>query len=261
LDTSNEAGVTNFSEFVEWIGQGAVKQDEDEEVHYLVRRQHDRATIKAAARRLRNVLAQASGILRLDSTSGQPPEVVRSETTDPIVIDIDGLDATIQRFIVAAIVERIKRHRAENAERRQRYLIVLDELNRFAPKGGTDEISKLFEHVAAQLRSQGILLFGAQQKASSVSTIVWENAATKALGRTGAVELAAEQWRQILPGATRTRAAALQQNEKIILQDGFNYPMLTNIPMTPWATRRDEIGQPAAEEKSIADSLVFEEVA
>jgi len=249
LNAANDAGITNFRQLVDWIAAGAVKPEPDAEPHYLVARQHDRATIKAAARRLNNILAEAKGVLREDATSGNPPEIVRQGTCDPIVIDIAELDGGIQRFIVAAIIERVKRHREQNAERPQRYLLVLDELNRFAPKGGTDDVSKLFEHVAAQLRSQGILLFGAQQKASSVSTIVWENAATKVLGRTGAVELSADMWRQALPSATRTRAANLQMNEKILIQEGlFAYPMLALIPLTPWATKRGEIGEPRSAE-------------
>lgn len=254
LNTANEAGVTNFRQLVDWIAAGAAKPEPDAEPHYLAARQHDRATIKAAARRLNNILAEAKGVLREDATSGNPPEIVRKGTCDPIIIDIAELDGGIQRFIVAAIIERVKRHREQNAERPQRYLIVLDELNRFAPKGGTDDVSKLFEHVAAQLRSQGILLFGAQQKASSVSTIVWENAATKVLGRTGAVELSADMWRQALPSATRTRAANLQMAEKILIQEGlFAYPMLALIPLTPWATKRSEVGDPqsAKPEKEI----------
>lgn len=246
LNSANDAAVLTFRQLVDWIAAGALKSEPDAEPHYLVARQHDRATIKAAARRLNNILAEAKGVLVEAAAGGSPPEITRSATCDPIVIDIADLDGGIQRFIVAAIIERVKRHRERNAERPQRYLIVLDELNRFAPKGGTDDVSKLFEHVAAQLRSQGILLFGAQQKASSVSTIVWENAATKVLGRTGAVELSADMWRQALPAATRTRAANLQMDEKILIQEGlFAYPMLALIPLTPWATKRGEAAEPA----------------
>ena len=237
----NSKGIKNFRELVDWITEATVKKEDEEELHYLIRRQHDRGTIKAAARRLNNILMGARGMLELHSASGSPPEVTPNKTTDPIVIDIDGMDEAPQRFVVASIIETIKRHREQHAERNQRYVIVIDELNRFAPRGSSDEVTKLFEHVGAQLRSQGVILFGAQQKASSVSPLVWENAATKALGRTGSVELANEMWRQTLPSATRTRAATLGPSDKIIIQDTFNYPMLASIPFTPWATRKDEI--------------------
>lgn len=245
LDSSKSVG--NFRELVEWMIDATVKPEDDENKHYLIKRQHDRNTIKATTRRLNNILTGARGVLETDGASGEPPQVTSEKTCDPIVIDIDGLESAPQRFVVASVIERIKQHREKHAERRQRYIIVLDELNRFAPRGSSDEVSKLFEHVAAQLRSQGIILFGAQQKASSVAPLVWENAATKALGRTGAVELSTDMWRQVLPAVTRSRAASLGPSEKIIIQDVFNYPMLTNIPFTPWATRKDEIGSGSSE--------------
>lgn len=239
-------GVSTFGELAQWLIDATVRVEDDQEPHYLISRQHDTSTIKATARRLHNILVGARGVLETDSASGEPPQVTSEGTCDPIVIDIDGLESAPQRFVVASVIERIKQHREKHAERRQRYVVVLDELNRFAPRGSSDEVSKLFEHVAAQLRSQGVILFGAQQKASSVAPLVWENAATKALGRTGAVELSAEMWRQALPAVTRSRAASLGPSEKIIVQDVFNYPMLTSIPFTPWATRKDEMGSAAS---------------
>ena len=52
------------------------------------------------------------------------------------------------------------------------YLVTLDELNRFAPHGSKDAITQLIERVAAEMRSQGIILLGAQQNASLVSSRV-----------------------------------------------------------------------------------------
>ena len=45
--------------------------------------------------------------------------------------------------------------------------------------------------VAAEMRSQGIILLGAQQQASKVSERVIENAAIRVLGKTGSLELGA----------------------------------------------------------------------
>jgi DNA helicase HerA-like ATPase len=248
--------VNNFSELVEWMIAATIKSEDEVEPHFLITRQHDRSTIKAATRRLNNILAGARGVLETDYASGDPPKITSEKSCDPVVIDIDGLESAPQRFVVASIIERIKQHREKHADRRQRYIIVLDELNRFAPRGSRDEVSKLFEHVAAQLRSQGVILFGAQQKASNIAPLVWENASTKALGRTGAVELSADMWRQALPASTRSRAASLGPSEKIIIQDVFSYPMLTNIPFTPWATRKDEIGS-LGNADTVLDELDF----
>ena len=72
------------------------------------------------------------------------------------------------------------------------------------------------------------------------------------------MELSADMWRQVLPAVTRSRAASLGASEKIIIQDVFGYPMLTNIPFTPWATRKDEMGAgPAEPGKTIVEHLDF----
>ncbi|HEX4607168.1 MAG TPA: ATP-binding protein, partial [Urbifossiella sp.] len=68
-----------------------------------------------------------------------------------------------------------------------RYVVTLDELNRFAPKSGSDPITKKIEEVAAEMRSQGVILLGAQQQASLVSPRVIENAGVRAVGRSGSL--------------------------------------------------------------------------
>lgn len=127
-----------------------------------------------------------------------------------------------------------------------KYLVTLDELNRFAPKGGRDPITKLIESVAAEMRSQGVLLFGAQQQASLVSARVIENSAVKALGQTGALELKGDIW-STLSEAARRRAESLFPNEKLILQSGFRQPMHVQVPFPAWAMNREEaVFAPAA---------------
>ena len=80
-----------------------------------------------------------------------------------------------------------------------RYLLMLDELNRWAPRGARDPITKLIERVAAEMRSQGVVLLGAQQQASQVSEKVIEAAAIRMLGRTGSLELEQTVWKSVPP--------------------------------------------------------------
>ena len=113
-------------------------------------------------------------------------------------------------------------------------------LNRFAPHGARDPITQLFELIAAEMRSQGIILLGAQQQASQVSSKVIENAGIKVLGRTGSLELTQPVWRSLSPSA-RAKAVALTVDEKLILQDSFRAPMHVRVPYPPWAMRREEV--------------------
>jgi len=120
------------------------------------------------------------------------------------------------------------------------YLVTLHELNRFAPKGASDPITKLIETVAAEMRSQGIILLGAQQQASKVSEKVIENAALRVLGRTGTLELDTPTWR-FLSASAKSKATVLPLNEKLIIQDNFREPMHVRIPFPVWAMNPREV--------------------
>lgn len=89
------------------------------------------------------------------------------------------------------------------------------------------------------MRSQGVLLFGAQQQASLVSSRVIENSAIKALGQTGAQELQSGVWSG-LSDAARRRATGLLRGEKLIMAPGFRQPMHVVVPRPPWAMNLEE---------------------
>ena len=86
------------------------------------------------------------------------------------VIDLAGLSRTpsLQRFVVAAVFHQIMNFQMEKQVPGLKYLVTLDELNRFAPKDSHDSITEQIEVVAAEGRSQGVILLGAQQQASLV---------------------------------------------------------------------------------------------
>jgi DNA helicase HerA-like ATPase len=202
---------------------------------------HVAATIKKLSRRLRLLTLDSRGLLRRDTNRGAPLSVVRDNTSSPIVIDLNWLAgaAWLQRFVVATVLRQLTEEQTYRALPGLKYLVVLDELNRFAPRGGRDPITKLVEQVASEMRSQGVLLFGAQQQASLVSEKVIENAGIRALGKTGVLELSSSVWRGLSDNARR-RADALPPNEKLLLQDSFRQPMHVRIPMPPWAMLEKE---------------------
>ena len=163
----------------------------------------------------------------------------------PVVIDLFGIHRTpsLQRFVVAAVFKQITDHQTAKQVPNLKYLITLDELNRFAPRGNTDPITQQIEQVAAEGRSQGIILLGAQQQASLVSTRVIENAAVRAVGRSGALELGQEVWKFLSPSA-RSAAAQLQPDEKLLYQPSFREPMLAKVPFPPFALSESDADRP-----------------
>jgi uncharacterized protein len=187
-------------------------------------------------RRLKYIVQEGDGVLRRNDLKGNPLVVPAAGVDGPVVIDLFALNGTpsLQRFVVAAVLERMIEYRSGRQVQGLRYLITLDELNRFAPKGGADPITQQVERVAAEMRSQGVILLGAQQQASLVSPKVVENSAIRAVGRSGTLELSQDVWRFLGPSA-RSAAAQLQPDEKLLYQPSFREPMLAKIPFPPFA--------------------------
>lgn len=88
-----------------------------------------------------------------------------------------------------------------------------------------------------------MILLGAQQQASLVKPRVIENAAVRAVGRSGTLELGAEVWKFLGPSA-RSSAAQLLPEEKLLYQPSFREPMLAKIPFPPFALSENDAAQP-----------------
>ena len=203
------------------------------------------ATLQALMRRLSLVFGrEGRQIFDLGPGQGQPLHVLAQGTTDPLVIDIATLPPELRRFVVAAVLDQVKEQQtSENRILGQVYFLMLDELGIYAPRGASDPITRLFEHVAAQLRSQGIILLGAQQQASKVSETVFGNSEIKALGATSPVELESSAWSRLLTPAQKAQVLALRPEEKMVLTDrGWMHLV---VPYPAWAMKQSEIAQPA----------------
>lgn len=226
----------NFQELLEWIAGQIALPDGNRLV-----RNHAPGTWRKFYRRLRRVVQEGDGVLSRFGNEGRPLRVTAAQTTAPIVVDISSVrDQAIQRFIVAAIFSQVMIARTgTNAVPNLAYVLVIDELNRWAPKGASDPITRLIEKVVAEMRSQGIVLFGAQQQASQVSPRVIENSSIRALGRTGSLELSQPLW-GFLSAAAKRRAQNLQADEKLVCQVNLREPMQVRVPFPYWAMRRAE---------------------
>jgi hypothetical protein len=196
-------------------------------------------------RRLKYVLHEGKGVLRFKEPKGSPLVIPSLGLDHPIVIDLFGLTRTpsLQRFVVAAVFHQIMHHQTEKQVKGLKYLVTLDELNRFAPKDSSDPITEQIETVAAEGRSQGVILLGAQQQASLVKPRVIENAAVRAIGRSGTLELGQEVWK-FLGKSARDAAAQLQPEEKLLYQPSFREPMLAKIPFPPFALSEGDAEPP-----------------
>lgn len=225
-----------FQQLLDWL-------DQEENRSQFVGNHH-LATWRKLRRKLGLLVHEGNGVLRRDDRNGHPlNNLAVRRTSDPIVVDLNALTRvpSLQRFVVATIFQQLVNERTgPNRVNGLVYLVALDELNRFAPHGSKDPITQLIETIAAEMRSQGIILLGAQQQASKVSDKVIENASIRVLGRSGSLELSQSVWR-ILSKSAQRKATELAVNEKMIIQD--NEPMHVRVPHPPWAMNPSEVGE------------------
>ncbi len=202
-------------------------------------------------RHLKFIVRGGDGVLRRHDARGNPIRIPNAAFAGPMIIDLFSIRMTpqLQRFVVAAVLHQLVGLRSKNVTDNLRFVVMLDELNRFAPKDSSDAITGMIETVAAEMRSQGVILLGAQQQASLVKPRVIANCAVKAIGRSDSYELGAEVWKA-LDRSARQSAAQLQAEEKLLLQPNFREPMLAKIPFPPFALKREHAAEPESTAKT-----------
>lgn len=146
-----------------------------------------------------------SGIYQ-NAKSDYPPkaQVHLSDAIDAIrpgdvfVVDIAPLDDHDKFLVFGDVVDAVYRLRTENESAPNRVVIFVDELNKYAPAGvkSSPIIQKLIE-ITERGRSQGMVLFGAQQFKSAVHERVIGNCSNEVYGRTNAIETGKGAYRGI----------------------------------------------------------------
>lgn len=248
----NNQVVNTFQDLLGWIN-GQIRLEENNRTL----RNHHLGTWRKLYRRLMKMVMESKGVLRRHDQQGNPLQLTQTSTSDPAVVDLAALasEPDLQRFVVATIFRQLVEARTgTSAQSGLVYLVTLDELNRFAPRGATDPITRLIETVAAEMRSQGIILLGAQQQASKVSEKVIENAAYRVLGQTGSLEISSTTWRALSDSA-KSKAISLRPDEKLIINEQlFREPMHIRVPFPVWAMNPHEVATAAPDGISAASA-------
>lgn len=120
----------------------------------------------------------------------------RLQPGDVAVVDIAQLPDYLQAFVVGDVIAALRDPRPadpdnEDPSDTERGTVVLfaDELNKFAPRhGGARSLTGHLREISERGRSEGIILFGAEQFRTSVDDRVTGNSGTHVFGRTTAVE-------------------------------------------------------------------------
>jgi len=156
------------------------------------------------------------------------------------VVDIHNLHDRAKRFVVGVVVRRLLEQKEETGSSRPLVFLVLDELNKYAPREGWSPIKEVLLDIAERGRSLGLILVGAQQTASEIERRITGNAAFRVAGRLDSAEAGRAEY-GFLSSAARERAAILKPGTMFLHQPEIPVPILTQFPYPAWATRKSEV--------------------
>jgi len=181
---------------------------------------------------LRRLEALRPRLGRLISTRVSPVELRRSLS----VVDLHSLHDDAQRFVVGALLSEVFEAKQGTGREPLRF-VVLDELNKYAPREGTSPIKDVLIDIAARGRSLGVLLIGAQQSLADVDRTITMNAALKIAGRLDAAS--SDDYRFLTP-ELRERAARFLPGTMVFDQPLVPAPIPLRFPFPAYATNTSE---------------------
>jgi len=199
-------------------------------------------TIRAFLRRLQAGVRETRPFIRGKGFSDPNKHRIefRSQVT---VVDLHRLHERAQRFVVGILLRRAMERGEElsgGSGRPAPFFVVVDELNKYAPREGRSPIKETLLDIAERGRSLGVILIGAQQTASEVEPRIISNAAFRIVGRLDSAEADRPQY-GFLTRSARERAKLLKPGSMIVTQPEIPVPLLVEFPHPAWATRSDEV--------------------
>jgi len=234
-------GVTirTFRELVDFIERKLIPDDPDDVPEQRwTGRAIGSGTINAFVRRLSSATPRVEHLIRADIADASKFSL-DLDSNQVTVVDIHNLHERAQRFVVGVVLRQAFERKEQSGVSKPLQFVVLDELNKYAPREGSSPIKEILLDVAERGRSLGIILIGAQQTASEVERRVVANSAVRVVGRLDSAEAGREQYGW-LPGAQRQRATILKPGSMYVSQPRLPVPVLLEFPFPAWATRSSE---------------------
>ncbi|MGO8960643.1 MAG: ATP-binding protein, partial [Streptosporangiaceae bacterium] len=180
-------------------------------------------SINALLRRLRSAMKPLTAIIRGDLTH-RGERSISTSRAQVTVVDLHNLPDRAQRFVVGVTLRGEFARKERQGTARPLMFVVLDELNKYAPREGDSPIKQILLDVAERGRSLGVILIGAQQTASEVERRILANCAIRVAGRLDAAEAERPEY-GYLPPAQRARAMIAKPGTMFIAQPDIPVPL------------------------------------
>jgi hypothetical protein len=233
--TGGFSSITNWSDLKDEIKKYQEKGDtgKDKTISVLSWRKFYRLLNKTLTRNgelYSNSLSKNGKEVRLQDA------IKNIQKNDVFVIDIAKLDEETQGFVFGDVMRAVRNIREgqtdrEDADIPDKIIIFIDELNKY---GGKDvpknsPILRQLLDITERGRSQGIILFSAEQFKSDIHDRVKGNCATHAFGRTNVIEISKSDF-SYMPSVYKSMLTRLKQGEYILQNPIFRSPLNIKFP-------------------------------
>lgn len=233
--------VTDFRSLADFIAERVQSEDTAGE---WAGRAIGQGTVNAFVRRLFGAVRHLEHLIRGEAANPEGHRIRRDEQVT--VVDIHNLNDRAKRFVVGVTLRRAFDEKERAGAQRPLLFVVLDELNKYAPREGGSPIKEILVDVSERGRSLGIILIGAQQTASEVERRIVANSSLRVVGRLDSAESGRDEY-GFLPAVHRQRSTILKPGTMIVSQPELPIPLVTRFPFPAWATRASEAAAPAGD--------------
>lgn len=197
-------------------------------------------TVNAFIRRLHAAVKPLEPLIRADVAHPEKHRV-DLESHQVTVVDLHNLADRAKRFAVGVMLRKAFERKERSGTAHPLQFVVLDELNKYAPREGSSPIKEILLDIAERGRSLGVILIGAQQTASEVERRIVSNSAIRVVGRLDSAEASRGEY-GFLPDVSRKRSTILKPGTMLVSQPELPVPLLVQFPFPAWASRGSEAG-------------------
>lgn len=221
---------------------------------------HSALTARKMYNRINNLGGRFAGVIsETGNTTGPFDEPFAPNTV--YVVDVAGLDSDSQDLVFAGFITTLRERMESGALGVGRLVVMVDELNKYAPSGGAETyVVRSLREIASRGRYLGLTLFGAQQFRSRVDKEVIGNAATHAFGHVEAEELAQPGYSYFSP-AVKEKLGALKPGEILLKHPHFAQPVFLRFPIPACLRGQDGMKRYPQEPRRSTRDLILRECA
>jgi DNA helicase HerA-like ATPase len=228
--------VRTFHELVDLISEKVQSEDDR---HVWAGPAMGTGSINAFVRRLQGSVRHVERLIRGDVPNADKHRIRLDDQVT--VVDLHNLNDRAKRFVVGVTIRRAFEDKERAGQTDEMLFLVLDELNKYAPRDGSSPIKEILLDVAERGRSLGIILIGAQQTASEIERRIISNSSIRVVGRMDTAEASRDEY-GFLPAAHRQRSTIIKPGTMMVSQPQLPVPIVVEFPFPAWATRRSEAG-------------------